>query len=721
MHRLRDGVVARFSQYYQAQKEQFPEYLGLKYHAVFALADYGLGQQARELFDLWQLSDISAPDRAALAGPLAYYRATLRDGQPATRPGDRFGDADLTRFEEPLPPGTVPLARSRLSATVDAFATAFEDVSTLEARLIRDLAWQDTGVRRRQLARQAADAYCRVYEETGRERSGMAAAACFFLAGDPNTAAAMAHRVLAEVAERAAAAGGAAKPPDVDDAVVRALGCLMTHPGENLQDAQRIIEESLQAVDAVRAKTFSRLAERALDSGQIRQVLAELSARVQPPVNNPEEFPPFGRFLQTFKAPTVAYYCGHMISVKGAPSRFLPDDIERVNAEINRHLTEWQVGAGYGSLACGADILFAEALLKRKLELHVILPFDDREFVETSVRRAGDEWIARFERCRAAATSVTRACGQDYLGDTSLFQLGNEVAMGMASMRAEALRLQKVLLSVWDGIPAPPRQTTGTGAIVRKWESLDLGPHCHIKVSNPAQASRSYSPRPGQGTGRELRSLVFGDIESFSALREPLLPKFWDVVIKGFSHVVEQFKRKPRRNEPEAKPDDNGHYRKVLHYSTWGDALHAVLERAEDAAELSLMLQEWMAEANFAAHGLPSDLALRIGAHYGPVYKRTDGNTSEENWYGSEVSRAARIEPVADAGQICVSEPLAAVIALENAREYRCVYMGVRQAAKGYGEFRMYRLKRLLNGETPPKEEMGAERQSESQARPGVS
>ena len=40
----------------------------------------------------------------------------------------------------------------------------------------------------------------------------------------------------------------------------------------------------------------------------------------------------------------------------------------------------------YGPLACGADILIAEAILERGGELHVVLPFAEEDFLRTSVR-----------------------------------------------------------------------------------------------------------------------------------------------------------------------------------------------------------------------------------------------------------------------------------------------------------------------------------------------
>ena len=94
------------------------------------------------------------------------------------------------------------------------------------------------------------------------------------------------------------------------------------------------------------------------------------------------------------------------------------------------------VGFGYGSLAAGADILFAEQLLERGASLHVVLPFDCAEFVEVSVRPAGEGWVARFRACLDRAASVHYATEDRYLGDDHLFGYCSQVAMGLALLRA---------------------------------------------------------------------------------------------------------------------------------------------------------------------------------------------------------------------------------------------------------------------------------------------
>ena len=80
-------------------------------------------------------------------------------------------------------------------------------------------------------------------------------------------------------------------------------------------------------------------------------------------------------------------------------------------------------------------------------------------------------------------------------------------------------------------------------------------------------------------------------------------------------------------------------------------------------AEIALRLQDRLAEFDYATLGLDGRGGMRIGAHYGPAYRTTDHITGQTTFYGTEVSKAARIEPVTPTGAVFVTEPMAAILA----------------------------------------------------------
>lgn len=96
----------------------------------------------------------------------------------------------------------------------------------------------------------------------------------------------------------------------------------------------------------------------------------------------------------------VFLFSGHMIDSPDRPEPRFPAAQEAVAARAIGATLD-TLGAGPEDLAlcsgaCGGDILFAEACLKRGLRLEVRLPFAIPTFLEKSVVFAGEGWSARF-------------------------------------------------------------------------------------------------------------------------------------------------------------------------------------------------------------------------------------------------------------------------------------------------------------------------------------
>src|SRR5690606_24143087 len=108
--------------------------------------------------------------------------------------------------------------------------------------------------------------------------------------------------------------------------------------------------------------------------------------------------------------------------------------------------------------------------------------------------------------------------------------------------------------------------------------------------------------------------------------------------------------------------------------------------------------QDALAGFDYATLGLESGGGMRVGAHYGPAWRTTDHITGRTTFYGTEVSKAARIEPVTPPGAVFVTEPFAAILALEAGDSFASRYVGRIALAKNYGQFPMYRLSRRGSG-----------------------
>jgi class 3 adenylate cyclase len=173
-----------------------------------------------------------------------------------------------------------------------------------------------------------------------------------------------------------------------------------------------------------------------------------------------------------------------------------------------------------------------------------------------------------------------------------------------------------------------------------------------------------------------VRALLFADVKGFSRLTDEQLPRFAEHVLGALASALE------------------AHASHVAYRNTWGDGLYAVLGDAVAAAGCALDLQAAMTDLDLAAAGLPGHLALRLGAHLGPVFRVHDPIRDALSYMGSHVSRTARIEPVTPPGSVYVTEPFAAALVLAGRDEFRLDYVGHMPAAKDYGRLRMYRLQR---------------------------
>jgi class 3 adenylate cyclase len=251
--------------------------------------------------------------------------------------------------------------------------------------------------------------------------------------------------------------------------------------------------------------------------------------------------------------------------------------------------------------------------------------------------------------------------------------------MGLAVVRGGHQSTWAVQLAVWDGEDrgAP----AGTAADVRFWagtgrptEVVSAGA---ILRANAARDEQQLSPE-GPTVDRAAHALLFADFAGFSKIPEHLLPSFWSEVMTRAAKVI----------------DDNEGI--VLSRGTWGDAIYLVIDGALGAAELALSLQEALGAADLDCLAC-GPAGMRVALHHGPIYRSTDPITKREIFFGTEVSRTARLEPITPTGSVYVTEPFAALVALQDKGAFRLHNAGTLPLAKGYGTQPVYRLARGAN------------------------
>ncbi|MEK7276069.1 MAG: tetratricopeptide repeat-containing protein [Chloroflexota bacterium] len=109
--------------------------------------------------------------------------------------------------------------------------------------------------------------------------------------------------------------------------------------------------------------------------------------------------------LAVQKPPRVFLFSGHMIDLPGREDVRFPTGMEneareRIEAAIDKFHADENDLAIIGGAACGGDLLFIEACLQRKMNVEVLLPFGEAEFIKESVSFAGDAWVERFYNAR---------------------------------------------------------------------------------------------------------------------------------------------------------------------------------------------------------------------------------------------------------------------------------------------------------------------------------
>jgi class 3 adenylate cyclase len=512
---------------------------------------------------------------------------------------------------------------------------------------------------RRDCAAAAARWYEKAHVLTGDPFPGVNAAAMTLLAGDAGAARARAHALLATLSETDPASDDYWRPATLGEAHL-----IAGNPREALVWYRRAVE---------------RTAQRTGDLGSMRFDLRLLGTEIE---IDPE-------LLGLFELGRVVAFSGHMIDRPERPSpRFPADPTLRatVAQAIDDAILALDARVGYCSAACGSDLLFARAMIARKRELHVVLPFSLQDFYGTSVeygQPGAGGWRADCDYVLANA-QVHYATKERFLNDEGLWVFANTFTQGLALTRAATMEVEACALAVVD--PGSPPVPGGTRYFLETWGSrpvraLDLAAMrtgaVGVAVAEPSPASAPASP-----PRRRVKAMLFADVKNFSKLEEEEADTFFAV----FPHEVADLLKSAARTD---------------YQNTWGDGLFLVFDRVVDCADFALRLIDRMEAIDFAKVGLPADTTVRVGVHAGPVFSQHDPIIDRINFFGSHVNRAARIEPVTTPGCVFASEQFASLLAVEGGSDFGCEYMGIRTLPKDFDRCPLYRLSRVRAGRRP--------------------
>ena len=369
------------------------------------------------------------------------------------------------------------------------------------------------------------------------------------------------------------------------------------------------------------------------------------------------------------KPSVIIVYTGHMFEANAEHEAALAK-------QVSGTLDELGVTEAFGPLACGGDIMVAEAMLAGGGAVHAVLPFAEDDFIAHSVMCGGEEWLPRYRRCRERAASLHFATPGAYVNDDHQFAYGTQIAMGLAALRARQIGGEAVQIAIFDKTARSFSKTglAGTNADSKAWSKL--GKRTIVIDPGPVGRTLKFPPPlpPIYDAQRYIRSILFADYKGFSALGERELPHFMREVMGRIGQTL----------------DDFGSH--VEFRNTWGDALYAIIDEPAVAARIALLLQDRLSNLPEGLNPGSTAGGMRIGLHFGPIYKSLDRVTGGPLWYGGEVNRTARIEPVTPVGGVYCTETFAAALVLEGDEACTLTSVGAKLLAKDFGTIELYRL-----------------------------
>jgi class 3 adenylate cyclase len=632
----------------------FPQSIRLKHVSARALARTGAFEQARKI-----LEDLCSPHRPS-EETLRRLGHTMREvvASLSADPKSQLSGQEL----EALSAFLVDLGRA--AGGSHPVAVDEETVSLL-ARVYKDI-WKDTGdVSFGILSRET---YLRAFRDTLSYYPGVNAATMSWLTGQKGQA--------EELARRALGSAGARSETGDDYWALVTRGEALLLLGRDA-DARTCYAKAVSLPNLKHGWIVSSLQQLLLLQDNGFSVPSDLLALLNPP--------------------TVVMFAGHRIDEPGRrPSRFPPSLEGDVRKRLDRCLRDIDAKIGYCSAANGADILFIEAMRDRDAEINIVLPFHQEDFIKASVERSdGRRWVSRFHHALQSAATVRFATTERRLDTDELFAFGSDVMRGLAELRAASLETQPYLVALYDGkntgLPG------GTSDIVRRWGAS--GPMVRIPLvakgggvgPRPGPAQVEPLPRMTWLRSRAIQCMLFADVKGYSGLADEEIPRFIDEFLGVIAKRLERLAPKGRSR----------------FVNTWGDGIFAVMKDPVALVEYATALQSIVADTDWTARGFPSSLTLRIALHAGPAFSGRDPFTGRPNYYGANVNRAARLEPVTLPGKIYASEQFVACLVSRLCASgkaerkpgravrlpYHCEYVGNIELAKGFGEQRTYHLR----------------------------
>ncbi len=352
---------------------------------------------------------------------------------------------------------------------------------------------------------------------------------------------------------------------------------------------------------------------------------------------------------KVFSPPAVVAFVGHMIDHPERTVPRFPASIEsNVKEAIKGAIKTLNASIGYCSLACGGDILFAEAMEEAGGEVQLFLPFAKDDFANISVRFAGEHWVERFERL-SNKFPVTYVTEEKYGGFDDLFSFQSRIIFGSAVLRSASYHQEPTLLTVLSDTDLR-RKEGGTRDTVRMWPFADkyinVNPDQFVAPVTVAAPVSSGFPTIEKKIARPVLYLVLADLSQLPVLEKERVNKVVQSKLSDELIPYKAFEQQP-------------------------DSIFISFDAETSALDFVQLIMGQQPKG---------DHPIKLSLHAGPVYLEDDGQKNAKMVEGENITLIQEMNRLSPRGGIVASDHFASLLAL-NAKKFKLEYAGMLQGS----------------------------------------
>lgn len=354
-----------------------------------------------------------------------------------------------------------------------------------------------------------------------------------------------------------------------------------------------------------------------------------------------------------YQSPGIVAFVGHMVD---HPDRenprfpaYIEDDIKR---SIKADIQSLNARIGFCSLACGSDIIFAEAMLETGAELHVFLPFKISDFMELSVKFANADWEQRFNRI-IDHTSIKYITKDPYGGNDMLFNILGRVIFGSTFIKGKTLRTKPSLLTVLSDSDLS-RKTGGSRDLMELWPYKDtwqnINPDKYRDSEKEAILISEKTKATSEAEQEKQEELSTEEVETKS-------PK--GVYCAIYTRIITKGDEDGMAIWEDIRNQVKEWFLKPIVYDTHHHNLISVYRSTQSAAEYAFFIKDFV-EKNY-------DIGICSGIHMGPFEIIQKGEKEKiVPMQDPHMTKLSAIVHYAIPGSIYTSEIFSSVLSLES-------------------------------------------------------